>query len=114
MPKYNAALVNWAQQQNVPMIDVQRSFQQLPNTLFSDECHLTTQGYELMAHLVRDQLVSNPDRSPPLVWTARPSPKVSPPSIERDQRVSALDVSSSKVAEDAFTPHPVVGAFPTN
>ncbi len=60
MPKYNAALVDWAQQQNVPMIDVQRSFQQLPNTLFSDECHLTTQGYQLMA-----QLSARPSRQQP-------------------------------------------------
>ena len=91
VPKYNAALVDWAQHRNVPVIDVQRFFQQLPNALFSDECHLTIQGYQQMAELVRDQLVSNPDRSPPLVWADRPNPKVPSSSHDRDQRVSLLD-----------------------
>jgi lysophospholipase L1-like esterase len=96
VPKYNGALIDWAQHQNVPVIDVQRFFERLPNTLFSDECHLTIQGYQHMAELIRDQLVSNPDGSPPLVWSGRPNLKFPLSSHDRDQRVSLLDSRPSR------------------
>jgi lysophospholipase L1-like esterase len=92
VPKYNTALIDWAQHRDVPVIDVQRFFQQLPGSLFSDECHLTTQGYQRMAERVRDQLVSNPYGSPPLAWAERLSLKFSPRFNDRGQRVSLLDL----------------------
>ena len=56
VPKYNAALVAWARLRNVPLFDVQREFETLPETMFSDECHLTTTGYQHMAEFIRDRL----------------------------------------------------------
>ncbi len=58
VPNYNTTLVAWAQYHFVPVIDVQQFFQLLPHILFSDECHLTMDGYQRMAQLIRDQLVS--------------------------------------------------------
>ncbi len=57
VPRYNAALRDWAARRRVTVIDVQRFFQDRPSALFSDECHLTTDGHDLMAHLIRDQVV---------------------------------------------------------
>jgi lysophospholipase L1-like esterase len=71
VPKYNTALVEWAGHRRVPVIDGQRFFQQLPSTLFSDECHFTSDGYRRMAEFVREQLVVEPDRSPPFTWADR-------------------------------------------
>jgi lysophospholipase L1-like esterase len=88
VPKYNAALVDWAQHRNVHVIDAQQFFQRLPDELFSDECHLTTQGYKNMAELVRDQLVNNPHGSPPLVWAEPLGLKVSPTSKDRNRSAS--------------------------
>jgi lysophospholipase L1-like esterase len=93
VPRYNVALVDWARDQEVPVIDAQHFFQQLPNTLFSDECHLTKQGYLRLAIFVRNQLVTNPDGRPPLVWNGRSSPKVSPSSNVRNHRLSLLELS---------------------
>jgi hypothetical protein len=43
---------------NVPVLDAQHYFEQLSQDLFSDECHFTPQGYERMAKLVREEVVS--------------------------------------------------------
>jgi lysophospholipase L1-like esterase len=59
VPRYNAALTAWAASRGVPLIDAQRFFKSLPSSLFSDECHLTPQGYQRMAELVRDRLVES-------------------------------------------------------
>jgi lysophospholipase L1-like esterase len=56
VPKYNAALRAWGLANNVPVVDAQHFFEQLPSDLFSDECHFTPQGYERMAKMVREEL----------------------------------------------------------
>jgi lysophospholipase L1-like esterase len=61
VPRYNAALVAWAKKQNLNLLDVQRYFELLPPSFFSDECHFTRQGYQRMGELVRDQLVNRTD-----------------------------------------------------
>ena len=61
VPRYNAALIAWARRRRVPVIDVQRAFEELPTSLFTDECHFTPQGYQRMAQLVHDRLVENPN-----------------------------------------------------
>ena len=61
MPRYNAALTDWTRSRRLPLIDVQRVFEELPTSLFSDECHFTPQGYQRMAELVRDRLLEKPD-----------------------------------------------------
>jgi len=62
VPRYNAALVEWAARRNVAVLDVQRIFERLPPALFSDECHFTPQGYERMGELVHEQLgILKPD-----------------------------------------------------
>jgi lysophospholipase L1-like esterase len=58
VPKYNEALRTWGQLSNVPVLDAQHFFEQLPQDLFSDECHFTPQGYERMAKLVREEIVA--------------------------------------------------------
>ena len=58
VPGYNAALAAWGRARNVPVLDAQHYFEQLPPELFSDECHFTPQGYERMARLVRDEVVA--------------------------------------------------------
>jgi lysophospholipase L1-like esterase len=58
VPRYNAALRAWGRANDVPVLDAQHYFEQLPSELFSDECHFTPQGYERMARLVRDELVA--------------------------------------------------------
>jgi lysophospholipase L1-like esterase len=73
VPDYNAALVDWARRRDVSLIDVQGHFAQLSNTLFSDECHFTPEGYRRMAELVLDRLQAGPNRtlhvsSDPLFW----------------------------------------------
>jgi lysophospholipase L1-like esterase len=96
VPRYNAALAAWAQHRNVPVIDAQGYFQELPDYLFSDECHFTTQGYEHLAKLVRAQLVTNPDHSPPLGWSDRPSLTLSPPFEDPDRRAALRDLTPSR------------------
>jgi lysophospholipase L1-like esterase len=61
VPRYNAALTAWARRRGLPLIDVQRGFERLPTSLFSDECHFTHEGYRRMAQLVRDELLEEPD-----------------------------------------------------
>jgi len=56
VPRYNAALVEWAERRNVAVLDVQRLFAQLSPAFFWDECHLTPKGYQKLGELVRDQL----------------------------------------------------------
>jgi lysophospholipase L1-like esterase len=73
VPRYNAALIEWARRQNVLVLDIQRIFERLPPGLFSDECHLTPQGYELMAKLVRDHLVGSEDRLTGRAWLDLPA-----------------------------------------
>jgi lysophospholipase L1-like esterase len=58
VPKYNEALRTWGQLNDVPVLDAQHYFEQLPQDLFSDECHFTPQGYERMAKLVREEIVA--------------------------------------------------------
>jgi lysophospholipase L1-like esterase len=58
VPKYNEALRAWGRANNVPVLDAQHYFEQLPQELFSDECHFTPQGYERMARLVREEIVT--------------------------------------------------------
>jgi lysophospholipase L1-like esterase len=64
VPKYNAALKEWGRANNVPVLDAQRYFEQLPPEIFSDECHFTPAGYERMAKLVRDELVNATQAAP--------------------------------------------------
>jgi lysophospholipase L1-like esterase len=56
VPRYNEALREWAARQGVSLIDAQRHFVRQSPELFSDECHFTPRGYELMARFVRDRL----------------------------------------------------------
>jgi lysophospholipase L1-like esterase len=67
VPKYNVALREWGRANNVPVLDVQRYFEQLPPEIFSDECHFTPAGYERMAKLVRDELVNATQGAPEAV-----------------------------------------------
>ena len=74
VPRYNAALVDWAKRRDVPVLDVQHYFEQLSPALFSDECHFTREGYQRMGELVRDHLVNRRDGWEPQVWlTPKPS-----------------------------------------
>jgi lysophospholipase L1-like esterase len=63
VPDYNAALVAWSQSRGVALIDAERHFLSLSTELFSDECHFTPKGYQLMAELVRDQVALGSDGS---------------------------------------------------
>jgi lysophospholipase L1-like esterase len=63
VPRYNAILVEWAKQRHVPFLDVQRAFEQLPPSLFTDECHLSPQGYQRLAKLVHNHILASPDGS---------------------------------------------------
>jgi lysophospholipase L1-like esterase len=58
VPRYNEALREWGRANKVAVLDVQRYFEQLPQDLFSDECHFTPQGYERMAKLVSEELAT--------------------------------------------------------
>jgi lysophospholipase L1-like esterase len=58
VPQYNAALRAWGRALHVPVLDAQQYFETLSPELFSDECHFTPQGYERMARLVREELVT--------------------------------------------------------
>jgi len=71
VPRYNAVLVDWAELRNVPVIDVQRVFEQLPPALFSDECHFTPQGYQRMGEIVRDEIINGRDGSLRVAGTER-------------------------------------------
>jgi lysophospholipase L1-like esterase len=73
VPRYNAALADWAASRDVPLIDVQQSFEQLPSALFADECHFTPRGYQRMAALIYDRLAAGPDGT--LHVTTDPSPR---------------------------------------
>jgi lysophospholipase L1-like esterase len=98
VPGYNGALVAWAQSRGVSLIDVQHLFEELPSTLFSDECHFTPEGYQRLAELIRDRLRPGPDHAlhvlddPPATATAaqsrsatvsRQTPEQSTTSIRR-------------------------------
>jgi lysophospholipase L1-like esterase len=63
VPDYNAALVEWSQERGASLIDVQRHFESLPDEVFSDECHFTPTGYQLMAELIRDHVAAGADGS---------------------------------------------------
>ena len=58
-------LRTWGQANDVPVLDAQHYFEQLPPDLFSDECHFTPQGYERMAKLVREEIVAGEARASP-------------------------------------------------
>jgi lysophospholipase L1-like esterase len=60
VPRYNDALVEWAKEQKVALLDIQGIFEQLSPDLFSDECHFTPTGYRRMAELIRDHLLDGP------------------------------------------------------
>jgi lysophospholipase L1-like esterase len=60
VPRYNAALVDWARKHDVCVLDVQRCFESLSPALFCDECHLTPEGYQRLGDLVCDRLVTGP------------------------------------------------------
>jgi lysophospholipase L1-like esterase len=60
VPRYNAALVDWAAKRNACLLDVQRYFETLSPALFADECHLTPEGYQRLGDLVLDRLVNGP------------------------------------------------------
>ncbi len=79
VPRYNAALTDWARSRRLPLIDVQRTFEKLPTSLFSDECHFTPQGYQRMAQLVCDRLLENPDDTLRLASDRSPTPLASDP-----------------------------------
>ncbi len=60
VPEYNSAMIKWARKSGAVLLDVQRVFEQLPASLFVDECHFTPAGYERMGRLVLDQLLRMP------------------------------------------------------
>jgi lysophospholipase L1-like esterase len=68
VPRYNTALAAWTAQHELALVDVQRAFEKLPETFFSDECHLTAKGYEHMAALIREQIVTAEDSPSSLAW----------------------------------------------
>jgi lysophospholipase L1-like esterase len=72
VPRYNAALRSWALARKLPLIDVQDHFEHQPAGLFSDECHLTPQGYQRMAEFVRDRLAADIGRPLPQMTARRP------------------------------------------
>jgi lysophospholipase L1-like esterase len=63
VPEYNAALRAWARRHHVPLIDAQDYFEQLSPALFVDECHFIPQGYQILAELVGDRMVTGADGS---------------------------------------------------
>ncbi|MHB1559434.1 MAG: SGNH/GDSL hydrolase family protein [Isosphaeraceae bacterium] len=60
VPAYNTALSAWAAGRGLPLIDAQQSFEQLPSSLFSDECHFTPEGNRQMAEMIRGRLLEGP------------------------------------------------------
>jgi lysophospholipase L1-like esterase len=62
VPRYNAALRAWAARRDVPLIDAQHLFAELPASLFTDECHFTPEGYQRMGELVYSSLADGPRR----------------------------------------------------
>jgi lysophospholipase L1-like esterase len=96
VPRYNAALVEWAKQRSVSVFDAQRIFERLPSTLFSDECHFTPRGYQHMAKLVRDHLVSGPDGSYRRSWLKSPTAEPAAASATGPGGASAADLSVAR------------------
>jgi lysophospholipase L1-like esterase len=60
VPDYNAALVSWALDRGLALIDAQEFFEPQPE-LFCDECHFCPAGYQRMAELVRERLFAGPE-----------------------------------------------------
>jgi len=57
VPDYNAVALRVAHERHVPVVDVQRAFDERPG-LFVDECHFTEEGHHEMATLI-DQALAN-------------------------------------------------------
>jgi len=55
IPSYNDALVTFAREKKVPLVDVGAHFASRLEQ-FSDECHFTAEGHEKMARLLSDEL----------------------------------------------------------
>jgi lysophospholipase L1-like esterase len=96
VPRYNAALVEWAKRQDVALLDVQRIFQQLPSALFTDECHLTPEGYQRMGELIRDHVVGAADGSIRRVWLQSTTARVAGFSPARTPREPARKLSMAE------------------
>jgi lysophospholipase L1-like esterase len=89
VPSYNEALRDWTARHDLPLVDLERAFEALPSSLFSDECHFISDGYQKMAEIVRAQLEIAPEgtlriaRQPPATL---PLPRVAapgPPAVRR-------------------------------
>jgi lysophospholipase L1-like esterase len=93
VPRYNAALVEWAGHHDVPLIDVQHWFEQLPTTLFSDECHFTPEGYQRMAEMVRDRLQAGPNRTLHVSGEQSPSGTANPIAVGPSRRISGYSTT---------------------
>jgi lysophospholipase L1-like esterase len=76
VPAYNVALREWTTNRHLPLIDIERTFEALPPSLFSDECHFVPAGYQKMAEIVRGQL----DMKPRGVLTFAPGPRPNLPA----------------------------------
>jgi hypothetical protein len=93
VPRYNAALVNWARKQNACLLDVQRYLQALSPALFSDECHLTPEGYQRLGGLVCDQLANGPAGVIGSTGRAVTGAGSAEPSIFRSPRGAMVDAA---------------------
>jgi lysophospholipase L1-like esterase len=96
VPRYNASLCDWAKTRDVPVIDVQKHFEQLSPALFADECHLSREGYQQMGELVRDYLVTRQDGWEPQDWLASRRPSVDGVAVVRSPREGVGDPSATK------------------
>ncbi len=58
VPSYNRSLLEFGKQNDVLVIDVQKTFETIPE-LFGDECHFTIEGHQKMAKIIYQSLVHN-------------------------------------------------------
>ena len=58
--RYNSAIRNFAIKNQVPLIDIEKEFakQNKPIKYFVSHCHLTDEGYKLVAEIVYKDLVA--------------------------------------------------------
>jgi lysophospholipase L1-like esterase len=56
VPAYNQALREWTNSHGVPLVDLEREFEDLPSELFLDECHFVPSGYQKLAEIVAGRL----------------------------------------------------------
>lgn len=58
VPDYNKALLKYADDKGLPVIDVQQIFGNAKSPLFVDECHFNAEGHQYMAELLYRTLVN--------------------------------------------------------